>query len=323
VGGREVIDGVAGGGSAGSAFKPRGAAALVATNREGLWAPSQRAPAADGPLQPSRRRTKLRKSLRELRLVWDVAAARLSSRPPVIVYTMGKVGTQSYRRSLKKFKRHPVLAVHYLNPTYRRELVLGRGNVIQEGSALRRLQSWLVHRLLIRSGRPCLLVAGVRDPVAQILSRFHHSSNKFWRESVPPVSDLADWFLANVDLNFPLEWFDREFLPMTGFDVYATPFDKSRGWIILERGATRCLVLKLEASNAAKEEGLRTLLGAPEFCLDNFNATGEKSSADRYRALKDRVRLPREVMDRLLASRYLRHFYDDTEAQEIRRRWQA
>jgi len=269
------------------------------------------------------RRAGLRKSVRESRFLWDVAAARLSSRTPVIVYTMGKVGTTSYRYSLQKLGRHPVFAVHHVNPDYHRELVLGRGNVIQAPSALRRMRSSLVHKLLIRSGRPYLMITGVRDPVAQILSRFHHTSNKYWRRVVPSVDALARWFLDHVHLDFPLEWFNREFLPMTGFDVYAATFDKVRGWTILERGTARCLVLKLEASDAAKGGGLRTLLGDQEFRLESYNRTGNKRSADRYRALKERVKLPREVMDRMLASRYVRHFYSETEAEQMRRRWQA
>ena len=236
---------------------------------------------------------------------------------------MSKVGTTSYRYSLQKFGRRPVFAVHLINAEYRQELVLGRANVIQEPSVVRNFHSWLVHRLLIRSERPYLLVTGVRDPVAQIVSRFHHTSNKYWRHAVPSVDELARWFLDNVDLEFPLHWFDREFLPMTGFDVYAAPFDKARGWTILERGAARCLVLKLESSNAVKEEGLQTLLGVREFRLESFNVTEDKVSADRYRALKNTVRLRREVMDRLLASRYVRHFYSAAEAEQIRRRWQA
>jgi hypothetical protein len=274
-------------------------------------------------LQPSRRRPRLRKLLRELRLVWEVIPGRLSGRPPVITYTMSKVGSTSYRYSLQKLGRHPVFAVYLINPEYRQELVLGRRNVIQEPSVVRNFHGWLVQRLLIRSGRPYLLVTAVRDPVAQIVSRFHHTSNKYWRHAVPPVDELARWFLDNVDLEFPLHWFDREFLPMTGLDVYATPFDKARGWTILERSAARCLVLKLESSKAAKEKGLQTLLGVREFRLESFNVTEDKVSADRYRALKNTVRLPREVMDRLLASRYVRHFYSAPEAEQIRRRWQA
>lgn len=280
-------------------------------------------PAPATALRPSARRFELRKPLRESRLIWDVVAARLSARAPVIVYTMGKVGTTSYRHSLKKLRRHPVFAIHHINAEYRKELVLGGANVIQEPSAVRKLRSWLLHRLLIRSGRPYLLVTGVRDPVAQILSRFHHTSNKFWPDAAPSVDELARWFLDNVDLNFPLDWFDRELLPVTGIDVYAVPFDRARGWTILERGATRCLVLKLESSDAAKEEGLRTLLGVREFRLESFNVTEDKLSADRYLAFKDAMRLPRDVMDRLLASRYVCHFYTSAEAEQIRRRWQA
>ena len=63
-------------------------------------------------------------------VIWDSwrapRARKRLPKEPLFIYTMGKVGTMSYQQALRVSDRFNVFAIHFLNPRFRQEFVLGK-----------------------------------------------------------------------------------------------------------------------------------------------------------------------------------------------------
>jgi hypothetical protein len=58
----------------------------------------------------------------------------------------GKVGTMSYRQALRESDRFNVFTINFLDPSFRQEYVLGKGNLLRPGSPLHALGDQLLRR---------------------------------------------------------------------------------------------------------------------------------------------------------------------------------
>ena len=128
-------------------------------------------------------------------------------------------------------------------------------------------------------------------------------------------------FRERYILSWPLTWFDKELKARLGVDVFAHPFPHELGHARFGHGDVDLLVLRTESDDALKERVVGEFTGLPHLRLTNTNVSADKAYAVHYRDFKERVRLPGEVLDALLDSRYARHFYTPDERAAFRRRW--
>ena len=121
----------------------------------------------------------------------------------------------------------------------------------------------------------------------------------------------------------PVRWFDREFAPALGIDVFEHPFDPAQGYGVIETPMARVLVLRQE--NLASAPGvLGRFLGRPgPVPVPARNEATTKGYAGSYREFLELARVPERLCDQAYGSRYARHFYADTELAGFRRRWVA
>jgi hypothetical protein len=264
----------------------------------------------------------LRKHWRHLGFLARAACAQATPKEPLFIYTMGKVGTMSYQQALRESNRFNVFAIHFLNPRFRQEFALGKGNLLKPGAPLHMLGEQLLRRLFVQdTGRRCWIITGVRDPIAQLVSRFYHTFSDSFDITADAVDPLARWFAAGVDCSFPTAWFEREFQPVTGIDVFEHPFDQEQGWTVVRQRHLNCLILKLEIPDIEKTKAISAFLGIPDVVLSRRNVRAVKDPSGDYERFKARVALPDDVIDAVLGSRYSHHFYTEEERAEIRRRW--
>ena len=264
----------------------------------------------------------LRKHLRHLRYTMRVLASGLSQKEHLFVYTMGKVGTKSYERSLRELEGYDVFSPRFLNYEFEQEYVLGRGNLLKPTAPVHRIGDRLLNQLFfVRPGRRCLLITGVRDPMAQMASRFYHTVSDWYQDAAAKSDALAKWFPANVDSSLATVWFEREFKTVTGIDVYAHPFDVSKGWGVIEQDNMRCLILKIETPDVTKVEAIEGFLGIENLKLERQNVREEKDQLGGYERFKNRLRMPPAIVEALIASDYVQHFYSEAEQEEMRSRW--
>ena len=163
---------------------------------------------------------------------------RVSHRPPVLVYQMGKVASSSVRNSLLLHGVHPVLHLHSFFPLRERrveetgieqelrqplsEEIAHAKRVFDRAPILRRLEvrfrehvyNRRVHELCIARGRPAKIVTLVRDPVATNLSMFFERFAEYAGASYTPGAFSTDEIVDPCEL--PL-WIPSAQSPETKF----------------------------------------------------------------------------------------------------------
>ncbi len=243
---------------------------------------------------------------------------------PVIVFQMGKVGSTSVASSFPT-TRHPVsVQTHHLHgPRIERAKEWSR----ERGLPLRAhfFHAEAVARRVVERGRPFKLITLVREPVGRSVSNFFHNFERFVGvpvdASTHSTEALVEILVEHERQLDESRWFQREFEPALGVDLYAHPFPHAAGAQVVPSGHGEILVLRLETPDAEKEAAIASFLGDPDFTLATANVGDANVYGDGYQAFRDAAVLPDDFLDRKLSSGYARHFYTDEERAEIRARW--
>jgi hypothetical protein len=239
----------------------------------------------------------------ERRVKWVV---RFST--PILIWTMGKVGTTSIARSLTKAipQLGTVFAVHFIDDgTYR---------------------SQILHEKLLQQDRPIKIITLVREPIAKNISSFfqnyrQHTGKPFGEDRLS-VPELTDLFLrTNFHYNV-LNWFDCQIFNYLGIDVYQVPFPRHRGVARFQKDNFDLLILKSELNNTVKARYLASFLDLDRgFKITNHNIGSRKIYGKTYERFKEFVKLPESYIEEMCESRYFQHFYSPTEIARVRDRW--
>lgn len=277
---------------------------------------------------------------------------RVSSAVPILVYQMGKVGSSSVRNSLFRsrdartafvFMSHEYLPVR--NRRLDRLALLPRDRdaldveVRQARAVYERFPPWRrltwrfrehlylrqIYEQIIRRGRPAKIITLVRDPVAANLSMFFqiidHYLGEPYVEGRWSVEELAAGFLRTYPHVRPVLWFDVEFAPTTGVDVYSHAFPREAGVQSITRGPLEVLILKCEQPDEVKADAIARFIGLPSLTLVRSNTAASKPYARQYEAVRQALDVPDSLLDEMYESRFARHFYTDGERQAFRARW--
>ena len=198
-------------------------------------------------------------------------------------------------------------------------------------------------------GRRICVVSGVREPVAQALSAFFNHLSCFFPDYLryDAVHQnferiLADVFRSYLDAHAlarppasPLErllqghlflctdWFERELDSTLGVDVFASPFDHERGFVLHSQPGMECLVYRCEQLHEALDAGLRRLTHQNNLTLGRRNAADQKPYGDLYNRVRDTLWVDEKTLDALYATPYMAHFYTPPEIERFRGKWAA
>jgi glycosyltransferase involved in cell wall biosynthesis len=249
---------------------------------------------------------------------------------PIVVYQMGKVGSKSVEASLRAHGVNaPICHCHLLADLDRVEAAVrkSRANPVQTLVQIDRGKQ-LRKTLLGSSYIQCRVISLVRDPVARNISAFFQNIDEFipdYRDQIAAgnltVENLIETFLTYYDHNIPVNWFDKQFKPVFGIDVFADSFPKEQGYAIYHGQGSSLLLIKLEKLNECAAAAVKDFLGIDNFILNNTNVGDDKEYRGLYRDFIASVRLPPSYLDQMYESRAIRHFYSDDEIQRFRTRW--
>ena len=116
-------------------------------------------------------------------------------------------------------------------------------------------------------------------------------------------------------------WFDYEIKALLGVDIYEHPFDKEKGYTIIEQGNIKILLYKCEKLSQL-ESVIGCFIGKPGFLLNNANQGDEKVYSYVYRGFREKVKLQKEYFDYYYGDNpRLKHFYTDIEIERFKDRW--
>ena len=248
----------------------------------------------------------------------------LRGKEPVIVFQMGKVGSTSVASSFPT-QGHPVsVQTHHL---HRPRIEAAKDWSRTRGLPIRAhfFHADAAARRVVEKGRPFKLITLVREPVGRSVSNFFHNFERFvgvpLAESTHSVEELTEILVAHEHELDEGRWFQREFEPALGVDVYAHPFDHQAGTQVIPSGRGEILVLRLETPDAAKEAAIADFLGEDDFTLATANVGDAKEYGEGYQRFRAHAVLPRDFLLRKLTTPYATHFYSDEERADIRDRW--
>jgi hypothetical protein len=248
--------------------------------------------------------------------------------PPVLVYTTPKVASTAVTAALQAAGQ-TVFHVHMISAAGMRglrEAMRRRGltRMKWDGLGLEDVGNALASEL-IEPRHPARIVSLVRDPVARNISFYFETLDVLWRTERAHERVRLERLLAEFPERFRhgrgVEWFDDEFKPVLGIDVYEHPFPHDKGYLRIDSGPYEVLIMRHDLDDRLKEKCLAELVGLDAVTVTPKNVGARKPYADVYREFLRRVELPEDYVDRLLGSKYARHFYGPEELARLRAKW--
>jgi hypothetical protein len=255
---------------------------------------------------------------------------------PILVYQMGKVGSETVARSLANAGLSvAVFHIHYLTAAALEvveQRIKNHWNPSRGGRAVNLWESQCIRKRLRtrRPGERWSVVTLVRDPVARNISDYFHKlaevnpARVAGEASDELVAELGREFLERFeDHEVPLTWFDSELKSVFGLDVYDAPFPVAKGYSVYENDRAAALCIRAEDLDRVAADAFREFLGIEELTLTAVNLAHEKPYANLYRRFIEQVELPSEYLSRMYESRFARHFYAEEELAAFRWKWQT
>src|SRR5947209_8998852 len=202
-----------------------------------------------------------------------VARAVGGPRPPVLVYAMPKVASTAAAEALRSIEGVSVFQVHLISAAGIRRLRdrmrrrgldgLGHdaGDIADLGQAL--------DAGLIRPRCPAKIVSLVREPIARNISFYFETLDVLWQTENAHEKVGLECLMAEFKDRFThervLEWFDTEFKPTLGIDVYEHTFPREAGFLRIDSGLTKSSSCGTTSTTVRRRNSSLTSSASPPF----------------------------------------------------------
>lgn len=247
----------------------------------------------------------------------------LTNRVPVVVYTMGKVGSTSIYYALKQKLGWRVMFTHRMlqqNIDEYNALFMANGN-----KPHRSIIGKLIYKKKIQRNKPVKLISLVREPISKNISDFFQDFKIYTGIIIDEwdgtIEELTSIFLKQYPHHLTLNWYEKECFYATGIDVYNIPFDINSGYGIYKNKNIELLLLRVDLNDEFKCKIIAAFLGLRNFKLYRRNEAIGKKYTDMYKQFISSIELPKIYIDEMLESKYTSHFFDNQEIMETRNKW--
>lgn len=179
------------------------------------------------------------------------------------------------------------------------------------------------------------VLSSVREPVSQWISALFYSAERY-PEKLDPASltteEVTRYLTGGKHIVFPWlepgewwehdDWLRRELGERMGLDVLGTPFDHARGWRVSEGAHARLLHIRQENMHRLPE-AMSEFYGIPASAVPMLrrNDSGSFPYHEQYLRVREEIRLPGALLDRIYSTALVRHFYTADEIGAFRKRW--
>jgi Putative capsular polysaccharide synthesis protein len=247
----------------------------------------------------------------------------LSDKDIILVYQMGKVGSNSIRWSLEKLG----IGAPHIHSLYK-----NRGYELYKNFLLSKMYYPLHKKVLcslfyawqrfkLRRRKHLKVITLVREPISVNISSFFHNLSYFSYEiEQKNANSIEEAFVEKFNHDYALNWFDDDFLPTIGLDIYKHNFDKQAGYAVIKEKNVDCLIIKLEKLNGL-EKVIADFVGNEEFKLINHNISSEKWFNPIYKEFKANIKFDADYVDKIYSSKFMQHFYSSEEISEFKNKF--
>lgn len=168
------------------------------------------------------------------------------------------------------------------------------------------------------------VISLVRDPVARQISLMWHYLGENYKEYVKrfgSLEDIENHFFTIPAVEDEFEWYISEMNSVLGINVYEYPFDRNRGYSIIEKEGITLLLIKVEQLFSL-EKVIADFLQNDQFRINRKNSTGKKSWGYTYKNYLENVEIPLEFLKFYYeGNQYMNHFYTEEEIQIFYKYW--
>lgn len=251
---------------------------------------------------------------------------------PIAVYQMGKVGSETIVNSLKQLElAAPIYHVHILA---HKNITISVNNSQKNNQPLN-LQlknSKILREYLDREIDPPLnIITAVREPISQFISAFFqniesrnpdliNSSGNYKRQA---IHNYLTKKLSNYDPKqaWNCNWFDRDFQPALGIDIYEHKFNSELGYTEFTHKNLNILVLQLENSKLWNQRISTFLNLSSPLKIVKTNVSNNKKYHRVYKNILANIELPISVLQEIYQCKYCQHFYSDEAIKGFIDKW--
>ena len=266
----------------------------------------------------------------------DLEAAT-TDHPPILVYTMGKVGSLSVAESLLRAEiDNPVYHLHYIageTPERLKRRLRIRGYkqnpYYHAPEAIRAFLYETPNPIRF----PWKIITLAREPIVRRLSAYFHMPQLVGGHPTDEmgrfIQERALEFLSQ-ELRRPNAfvysrgWFDAELKTVFDVDVLSLPFDKKEGFAIHHAPKADVLVMTQEKLAEVFDRAIVQLLPfdkPPD--LPRVNTGDARLNALAYRWVKERFRLEEDLLRQIYSHKSVTHFYDEETIENWVQYWSS
>lgn len=266
---------------------------------------------------------------------------------PVVVYTMGKVGSTAAYKGLLDSKVSPlVYHVHFLTRSnldgvlekYSKRMSsatrkrVGFKNLIDGRVDHLKASSVVLKTFNETHRKKWIIITLVRDPVATFLS--HTFQNPYihrpflinqagFLDKEKTEAYIYDYFSSfRADKDYITKWFDNEFYKFTGVDVFAHDYDVSEGYTVIRRKRFDVAVISLMRLEDNLSKVLRKLANTEKTVkVPKENVREWSDQQGFYKDLKKRIVLPVDILERVYSTKFAKHFFSLDYRRQMTEKW--
>lgn len=263
-----------------------------------------------------------------------INSVNFNVRPPVLIYQMGKVGSTSVYKSLKKFAIiHPIFHVHWFSKEgmVRAEKIKAE---IRDPIFDMHLRRCKLLRSKYNNGniKRLKIITLVRDPIDREVSNLFQNIEIFNRHLINhkkqiKINDALKLIrkkieLKLLDVDYCINWFDDEFNRALSVDIYDYPFDKEKGYSIIKYKHIDILIIKLEKANSCFKSAIKEFFGIQsEKKLVKANIGDKKRYSNEMKFIKENLRVSPKACESIYSVKYVNHFYSQKEINGFIAKW--
>lgn len=251
--------------------------------------------------------------------------------PPILIYTMGKVGSSTVHKSLLNAPLpNAVLHLHFLSSDIKKHIKFHKDAEVEVPYSFYLGEA--INRLITKDRNlPVKIISLVRDPVAFFISNVFQNP-RFSTESVLNSNGAIDTEkaikyinqkIAEFDaLGYVFNWFDRELKEVFDIDVFASPFPVEYGYSTYRKGNTDVMLIRLEDLSDKGPLVISEFLGLREsLILKEDNVRADSTEKTIYQQVRKGFYLDDETCGRIYSSRFVKHFYNEAMIEAFIAKW--